>query len=164
MCNFSDPFGLCKPWPECWFDAAAAWGASRGGAVGRTAVTLAAAANAASEALGTNALGAAIGDGSLGGTALAAAGFLPIGKVARRGGDAFDAIMRHVGDDASAMLNEAGDLILQSRNGMKEVRFDFNNPAPHASPHVHVIEYKQVKNKKVETRNDRIYPNDVPHR
>ena len=91
-------------------------------------------------------------------------GVLPIGKVARRGGDAFDAIMRHVGDDASAMLNEAGDLILQSRNGMKEVRFDFNNPAPHASPHVHVIEYKQVKNKKVETRNDRIYPNDVPHR
>ncbi len=72
--------------------------------------------------------------------------------------------MKHVGDDATGFLNEAGDLILQSKNGLREVRFDFNNPSPHKSPHVHVIEYKQVKNKKVETRNDRVYPNDVPHR
>lgn len=109
-----------------------------------------------------NELGQRIDARDAGGVALAAAGFLPAGKIARRSSDAFDLIMRHVGDNATAMLNEAGDLILQSKSGLKEVRFDFNNPSPHRSPHVHVIEYKRVKNNKVETRNDRVYPNDVP--
>ena len=72
-------------------------------------------------------------------------------------------IVDHVGDDARAFLNGAGDLVVQSSDEMREVRFDINHPAPHQSPHAHVIEYERVKNRKVEVRNDRIYPSDVPH-
>lgn len=139
------------------------WGARRGGPLGGAALNFGAALNAASEAFGTNELGAALGSGSVSGVAFAAAGFLPVGKLARRGSDAAQLILKHVGDDAVGFLNEAGDLILQSKNGLREVRFDFNNPAPHKSPHVHVIEYKTVKNNKAVTRNDRVYPRDVPH-
>jgi hypothetical protein len=67
------------------FQAAANWGASRGGLVGGAALNVGAAANAASEAFGTNDLGAAIGHRSVGGAAVALAGVLPIGRVARVG-------------------------------------------------------------------------------
>lgn len=123
----------------------------------------AAVANGLSEAFGFNELGKAIGDRDALGVAVAAAGFLPAGKVARRSGDAAELILKYVGDDAVPIINEAGDLILQSKNGLREIRFDFRNPAPHKSPHVHVIEYKNVKNKKLETFNKRVYPSDVPN-
>ena len=83
--NNSDPFGLCTPWPDCMFQAAANWGASRGGAVGGAALNLAAAGNAASEAFGTNDLGRAVGEGNAAGIGLAAAGFLPVGKLGKVG-------------------------------------------------------------------------------
>ncbi|MGH7659201.1 MAG: RHS repeat-associated core domain-containing protein [Gemmatimonadales bacterium] len=158
---YTDPFGLCKPWPDCMFQAAANWGATKGGALGGVVLNAAAAANGLSEALGTNELGRAVGDGDIGGMLVAGAGFLPVGRIAGKGDDAFRVIMQHVGSDAKAITNEAGDLILQSADEMREIRFDFNNHAPHRSPHVHVIEYKNVKNRKVETRNDRVFPRDV---
>ena len=58
--TFSDPFGLCTPLPDCLLQAVASWGASRGGLIGATVLNSAAAANAASEALGVNDLGRAI--------------------------------------------------------------------------------------------------------
>ena len=88
---------------------------------------------------------------------------MPVGKVVGKGDDAFRLILKYVGDDAKPIINEAGDLILQSQDELREVRFDFNRPAPHSSPHTHVIEYERVGNKKVEVRNDRVYPSDVPH-
>ena len=83
--NFSDPFGLCTPWPDCWFQAAASWGAQRGGALGSAVLNTAAAANAGSEAFGVNDLGRAIGEGDVGGTAIALAGMLPVSKVGKVG-------------------------------------------------------------------------------
>ncbi len=81
--NFSDPFGFCTPWPDCMFQAAANWGASRGGALGGAVLNVAAAANAASEAVGINDLGRAVGDGDTRGLAIAAIGFLPVGKLGK---------------------------------------------------------------------------------
>ena len=78
--NFSDPFGLCTPWPDCWLQAAANWGARRGGALGSAVLNTAAAANAASEAFGVNELGRAIGEGDVGGGAFALASMLPVGR------------------------------------------------------------------------------------
>jgi len=60
------------------------------------------------------------------------------------------------------ITNEFGDTIIQSKDGLREIRFDFNHTAPHANPHTHLIEYKMVKNKKVEVVNKRIYPDGVP--
>ena len=83
--NFSDPFGLCKPWPDCWFQGLANWGARRGGALGGVALNLGAGLNAASEAFGTNDLGLAIGERDLGGAAFAAVTLLPGGKLGKLG-------------------------------------------------------------------------------
>lgn len=79
--NFSDPFGLCTPWPECWYQAAANWGASRAGVLGTVVLNMAAAGNGYAEAMGVNNLGRQIGERNVGGTALAVAGFLPIGRL-----------------------------------------------------------------------------------
>ena len=81
--TYSDPFGLCTPWPECKFQAAAAWGAQRGGTVGAAALNPAAGANAASEAFGINDLGEAIGARNAVGASIALAGMLPFGRAAR---------------------------------------------------------------------------------
>jgi len=67
-----------------------------------------------------------------------------------------------IGKDAKVITNEFGDTIIQSKDGLREIRFDFNHTAPHANPHTHLIEYKMVKNKKVEVVNKRIYPDGVP--
>src|SRR6266851_2261359 len=61
--NFSDPLGLCTPKPECYFQAAANWGARKGGLVGGVVLNVAAAENGLSEALQINKLGAAIESG-----------------------------------------------------------------------------------------------------
>lgn len=83
--NFSDPFGLCTPSPECLLQAAANWGARRGGIFGRAVLNVAAAANGVAEASGFNAMGRAIDDADAVAAIGAAAGFAPIGKLGRAG-------------------------------------------------------------------------------
>ena len=63
-----------------------------------------------------------------------------------------------LGRGSKARLNDAGDLLLQSQDELREVRFDLNNFSPHDAPHVHVIGYERVKNNKVEIFNERIFP------
>ena len=70
---------------------------------------------------------------------------------------ALRAVRRFIGPGGRAFRNEAGDLVVQSRDEIREVRFDFNNPYPHWTPHVHVIEYERVKNEKEEIFNERVY-------
>jgi len=89
---------------------------------------------------------------------LAAASFA-LGAVPGAGPDDLGkGITKWLGKEAKAIMNEAGDVVLQSRNGLKEIRFDFKNYYPHEAPHVHVIEYRRVKNNKVEIYNERVYP------
>jgi RHS repeat-associated protein len=91
--NFSDPFGLCTPWPECYLQSAADWGARRGGSVGNVVLNLAAAGNAAAEALGVNDVGRAAAEGDVVGGTVALAGMLPSG----RGGKGLTYLYQKVG-------------------------------------------------------------------
>jgi hypothetical protein len=69
-----------------------------------------------------------------------------------------------VGPNAKATLNEAGDLVIESQNGLTKVRFDINRTVPHKNSHAHVEVFEQVKNKKVPVqKSGPIYPKDVPH-
>jgi RHS repeat-associated protein len=52
--------------------------------------------------------------------------------------DTAQAIKDWLGPGAQAFRNKAGDLITMSRDGLRKVRFDINNPSPHANPHTHV--------------------------
>ncbi|MGI9038096.1 MAG: RHS repeat-associated core domain-containing protein, partial [Gemmatimonadota bacterium] len=81
--SYTDPFGLCKPWPECMFQAWANSGAQRGGLLGSLQLNGAAALSAASEAFGTNDLGEAVGSGDALGIGLAGVGFVPAGRGGR---------------------------------------------------------------------------------
>ena len=84
-----------------------------------------------------------------------------LGKVGKYTGvvaDSAKAVGDFVGPNARAFVNKAGDLIMESYDGLKQVRFDFKNPAPHADPHVHTIVYEKIKNKKVKRIDERIFP------
>ena len=91
---------------------------------------------------------------------LAAAKAAAAAKVAKTA----DKITDYLGPGAKAKINKAGDLVIESADGTRTVRFDINNPNPHRSPHLHVEEYKRVKNKKKPTyESGPLYPKDVPH-
>jgi hypothetical protein len=109
-----------------------------------------------------NELGGAVADGSAVRTGVALAGMLPLGRVAGKADDAFGLIVKYVGEDAVGQLNKHGDLILESKDGLRQVRFDVNHPQPHRSPHAHVVEYRNTKNGKERIYNERVYPRDVP--
>jgi len=69
-----------------------------------------------------------------------------------------------VGPNAKATVNEAGDLIIESDNGLTKVRIDINKTVPHKNPHAHVEVFEHIKNRKVPVqRSGPIYPKDVPH-
>jgi hypothetical protein len=76
----------------------------------------------------------------------------------RGAGKLLEKLADFLGVGSKARLNNAGDLLLQSQDELREVRFDFNNFSPHDAPHVHVIEYEWVKNKKIEIFNERVFP------
>lgn len=79
-------------------------------------------------------------------------------------GKAAESIEGYLGPGARATRNPAGDLVLESADASRKVRFDINRTAPHKSPHAHVEEFKQVKNKSVPTyKSGPVYPKDVPH-
>ena len=65
------------------------------------------------------------------------------------------------GDKYRVITNRNGDKIFMSEDELREIRFDFNRTYPHKNPHTHIIEYRMVKNQKVEIFNRRIYPNGV---
>jgi hypothetical protein len=48
------------------------------------------------------------------------------------------AIQQYVGTDARVVENASDDVVLISKDGARRVRIDYNNPAPHADPHVHI--------------------------
>jgi hypothetical protein len=62
-----------------------------------------------------------------------------------------------VGGDARAMHNEAGDLIIESKDGLRQIRFDLKNPSPHAEPHVHIVRFQRVRNGKEIDKNVRVF-------
>jgi RHS repeat-associated protein len=66
-------------------------------------------------------------------------------------------IKQFLGDDSRMIVNEAGDKIFVSQNGLRRVQFHFNKTFPHDSPHVH-IDVKVGGTWK----NTRFYPKDVP--
>jgi len=66
-----------------------------------------------------------------------------------------------LGKDSRAFRNNYGDLLIESKDGLRQFRMDFKHPAPHKNPHSHLIEYEMRKNKKFEIFNQRIYPIDV---
>lgn len=72
-----------------------------------------------------------------------------------------DDVTKWLGKDAKVITNEFGDTLIESADGLRQIRFDFKHPYPHKNPHAHLIEYKWVKNKKVEISNQRIYVQGV---
>ncbi len=69
-------------------------------------------------------------------------------------------ISQWLGKETKLYYNKAGDPIFLSKDGLRKVRFDFNRPTPHESPHMHFEslvdgEWQQIS---------RIYPIDVPHK
>lgn len=80
-----------------------------------------------------------------------------------------DLIESYLGKGYTRTESTAGEAIWISADKTKKVRFDIFHPHPHSSPHAHVVEYKRVKNKMVETAKSKkmsgpIYPTDVPHK
>jgi hypothetical protein len=68
-----------------------------------------------------------------------------------------DDVTRFLGKDARVITNPAGDTIFLSKDGLRRVRFDINNPSPHLNPHSHVeinVNGKWVKS-------GPLYPSDV---
>ncbi len=68
-------------------------------------------------------------------------------------------IAEWLGEGAKFIKNEAGDPVFLSKDGLRCVRFDFNNTMPHNNPHAH-IEFK-VNGKWI--KSGQIYPSDLPH-
>jgi hypothetical protein len=66
-----------------------------------------------------------------------------------------------LGKDSRLFNNIHGDLLIESKDGLRQFRMDLNYPKPHKNPHTHLIEYEIRKNKKFEIMNERIYPIDV---
>lgn len=68
-----------------------------------------------------------------------------------------DKIEKYVGEDAKIRTSNAGETIVQSKDELREVRFDFDSPAPHNDSHVHVIEYKPTLEGKKRLYNERAF-------
>ncbi len=77
---------------------------------------------------------------------------------------ALDTAKQFIGGTGRAFRNDADDLVVQSEDGTREIRFDFNRTRPHRNPHVHVIKYKRLKNNKRKVEEERIWPSDVAAR
>jgi hypothetical protein len=56
--------------------------------------------------------------------------------------------------------NKAGDPVFLSKDGLRKVRFDFNKPSPHESPHLHLEQLIEEEWKEI----SRVYPIDVTHK
>ena len=65
-----------------------------------------------------------------------------------------------LGEGTQFIRNKAGDPIFLSKDGVRKVRFDFNHPFPHESPHLHFEHLVDGEWQEI----SRIYPIDVPHK
>ena len=65
-----------------------------------------------------------------------------------------------LGEGTQFIRNKAGDPIFLSKDGLRKVRFDFNRPAPHESPHLHLEDLVNGEWQEI----SRVYPIDVPHK
>jgi hypothetical protein len=68
-------------------------------------------------------------------------------------------IIKFLGPGAKGILNRSDDLILLSKDKLRRVRFDINNPFPHKSPHGHVEFFNGNKWKQLQPK--QIYPKNV---
>ena len=84
-----------------------------------------------------------------------------VGKLGQKNNDIPTLLEKYLGQDSRAFNNNYKDLIIESKDGMKQFRIDLNHPFPHKNPHSHLIEYGVDKGKKFELFNERIYPRDV---
>ena len=66
-------------------------------------------------------------------------------------------LIQFLGKNARVITNPAGDTVILSNNGLKRVRFDFNNPSTHANPHSHV----EIKVNGKWVKSGPLYPSDV---
>jgi hypothetical protein len=78
---------------------------------------------------------------------------------AREAAAVADDVATWLGKGARVIRNDAGDSIVLSKDGLRRLRFDFNRPYPHQSPHGHVEEF--IKGRWI--KSGPIYPRDVPH-
>ena len=70
-------------------------------------------------------------------------------------------IQNYLGKEARAFRNEAGDLVIESHDGLIQYRVDLARTYPHLNPHMHIMRFRYEKNKKLKILNLRIYPKDV---
>ena len=66
-------------------------------------------------------------------------------------------VREYVSEDARALHNEAGDLVVESKDGLGQFRVDLKHPDPHRSPHAHVTSFEKVKNKKRVVRDIQVF-------
>ena len=72
-------------------------------------------------------------------------------------------IIEWLGANSKVIINASGDKVFLSKDGLRKVRFDFNNTSPHSNPHMHIEKLVNGKWKAVDTNSKQIYPIDVPH-
>ncbi|QVL55809.1 MAG: hypothetical protein KFB95_00980 [Simkaniaceae bacterium] len=70
-------------------------------------------------------------------------------------------IKNFLGKESRAFYNEAGDIVIESKDGLRQFRVDMLSTKPHKNPHSHVIRYRTEKNKKGKLDNKRVFPKDV---
>jgi len=71
-------------------------------------------------------------------------------------------IQEYLGENTKRIKNsDNGNITYQSQDGLKEVRFDVGDPAPHQNVHTHVIEYESTLKGKEQLFNEKVYPSDV---
>ena len=71
-------------------------------------------------------------------------------------------VKNFLGKESRAFYNEAGDIVIESKDGLRQFRIDMISPKPHnKNPHSHVIKYRIEKNKRREMINERIFPKEV---
>jgi len=75
--------------------------------------------------------------------------------------ETIERIEKFLGKGSRGFLNEAGDIIIESKDGLKQFRIDLLKTDPHSNPHMHTIIFKKIKNKKIERLNVRTFPIDV---
>ena len=88
-------------------------------------------------------------------------GFVTDNTVARLGDRnirVIEQIETFIGKESRAFYNKAGDIIIESKDGLRQFRIDFLRTKPHKNPHSHVIRYEKMKNHKEEAVNKRVFP------
>jgi hypothetical protein len=73
-------------------------------------------------------------------------------------------IEKFLGKESRAFYNEAGDIVIESKDGLRQFRIDLIKTKPHKNPHSHVILYETNKNKKIKLIDERIFPKGVKER